>query len=89
MQVSAVVATTSETEPGKPAETTSEELTMFPVGGKAVQEGPYPDDGSDEDNTYAQWTPSGELKLTVCNPALFGKFAVGDKFFLDFTKAED
>lgn len=48
----------------------------------------YPSDGSDEDNSYARWSPSGELSLTVANPALWGKFAEGDKFYLDFTKAE-
>lgn len=46
----------------------------------------YPPDGSDEDNTYAKFSPCGELKLTVANPALLGKFAEGDKFYLDFTK---
>lgn len=48
----------------------------------------YPEDGSDEDNTYAKFSPSGELKLTVANPALIGKFKAGEKYYLDFTKAE-
>lgn len=48
----------------------------------------YPADGSDDDNTYAKWSPSGELKLTVANPNLHGKFAVGDKFYLDFHPAK-
>ena len=30
----------------------------------------YPADGSDEDNTYAKFSPSGELTLTIANPAL-------------------
>jgi hypothetical protein len=47
----------------------------------------YPADGSDEDNSYARWSPSGELSLTVANPSLYGKFAVGDTFYLDFTRA--
>lgn len=47
----------------------------------------YPDDGSDENNTYAKFTPSGELSLTVVNPALLGKFAEGEEYYLDFTKA--
>lgn len=45
----------------------------------------YLADGSDEDNTYAKFSPSGELKLTVANPSLFGKFSPGDVFYLDFT----
>ena len=32
----------------------------------------YPADGSDENNTYAKFSPSGMLSLTVCNPALLG-----------------
>jgi hypothetical protein len=48
----------------------------------------YPDDGSDENNTYARFSPSGMLSLTVANPALLGKFAEGDEYYLDFTKAE-
>ena len=47
----------------------------------------YPADGSDEDNTYAKFSPSGNLSLTVANPALLGKFKVGEKYYLDFTRA--
>ena len=53
-----------------------------------AKDGLYPSDGSDEDNTYAKFSPSGELSLTVANPALLGKFKTGDKFYLDFTKIE-
>lgn len=49
---------------------------------------PYPEDGSDEDNTYAKFSPAGELSLTIANPALLGKIEPGQKFYLDFTKAE-
>jgi hypothetical protein len=48
----------------------------------------YPEDGSDEDNTYAKFSPSGTLHLTVANPALVGKFKPNEKYYLDFTKAE-
>lgn len=47
----------------------------------------YPSSGLDEDNTYARWTPGGECWLSVANPALFGKFKVGDKFYVDFSPA--
>ena len=47
----------------------------------------YPADGIDENNSYARWTPSGMLSLTVANPALHGKFAEGEEYYLDFTKA--
>lgn len=48
----------------------------------------YPADGSDEDNSYARWSPSGELKLTVANTALHGRFKPGQKFYFDFLPAE-
>lgn len=47
----------------------------------------YPADGADEDNTYARWSPTAELNIYVANPNLFGKFEVGQKFYVDFTPA--
>ncbi|MEP6671709.1 MAG: hypothetical protein ABJF10_21290 [Chthoniobacter sp.] len=61
-------------------------LDMIAVGGDKVQHG-YPPDGSDEDNTFAHWSPSGSLSLSVVNPALFGKIKEGEKYYLDFTLA--
>lgn len=48
----------------------------------------YPEDGSDENNTFAKWTPTADLKMTVNNPKLFGKIFEGDEYYLDFIKAE-
>lgn len=48
----------------------------------------YPATGLDEDNTYAKFSPSGELTLTIANPALIGKIEPGTTFYLDFTKVE-
>jgi len=48
----------------------------------------YPADGSDENNTYARWTPSAELTMTVTNPNLLGVFKEGQEFYLDFTPAD-
>lgn len=53
-----------------------------------ARSGPYPDDGSDEDNTYARFSPAGELTLSIANPALLGLIQPGAKFYLDFTLAE-
>jgi hypothetical protein len=53
----------------------------------AVAASKYPEDGSDENNSYAKFSPSGMLTLTVANPALIGKFAEGEEYYLDFTKA--
>lgn len=47
----------------------------------------YPEDGSDENNTYAKFSPSGMLSLTVANPALIGKFNEGEEYYIDFTPA--
>jgi len=52
-----------------------------------ARSGGYPDDGSDEDNSYAKFSPQGELTITIANPALLGKFEPGTKFYLDFTPA--
>lgn len=49
----------------------------------------YPADGSDEDNTYAKFSPSGAMTLTIANPALIGQFKPGEKYYIDFTKAPD
>ncbi len=58
----------------------NERLTFnFPA-----KDGAYPADGSDEDQQFARYSPSGSLSLTVANPALIDKFAVGDTFYLDF-----
>ncbi|MPW17890.1 hypothetical protein GCT13_13320 [Paraburkholderia sp. CNPSo 3157] len=48
---------------------------------------PYGEDGLDEDNTYAKFSPQADLSIFVANPALFGKFNPGDKFYVDFTPA--
>lgn len=65
-------------------ETTQETLTFYAVARKDS----YPADGGDENNTYAKFSPSGRLELMVANPALFGKFAVDEEYYLDFTKAD-
>ncbi len=51
------------------------------------KDGGYPADGYDEDNSFARWSPSGELSLTIANPNLFDKVAQGDVMYLDFTRA--
>ena len=62
----------------------SETLIFNPVAKK----GGYPDDGLDENNTFAKYTPSGQFAITVANPALLGKFKIGEEYYVDFTKAE-
>lgn len=45
----------------------------------------YPEDGTDEDNTFAKFTPSVELRMVVNNPALKGQYKLDDTFYVDFT----
>jgi len=54
----------------------------------AVCASKYPEDGSDENNTYAKFSPSANFEIHVANPALFDKFKVGEEYYVDFTKAE-
>lgn len=53
----------------------------------AVAANKYPEDGSDENNTYAKFSPSAEVGIQVTNPALFGKFNPGESYYVDFTPA--
>jgi hypothetical protein len=62
------------------------------VGGEklyfnAVSAKSYPADGSDEDNTYAKYSPSAECSIHIVNPALLGQFKPGEKYYVDFTPA--
>jgi hypothetical protein len=53
----------------------------------AVSASKYVADGSDEDNTYARFSPGANLVINVANPALWDQFKVGDKYYVDFTPA--
>jgi hypothetical protein len=55
--------------------------------GVAKNDGPYPADGSDENNTFSKYSPSVDFSIIVANPALFDKFTAGDTFYVDFTPA--
>lgn len=61
---------------------TSENIKM-----RAVYASKYPEDGSDENNTFAKFTPNADLSMSITNPNLLGKINVGDVFYVDFTKA--
>jgi hypothetical protein len=60
----------------------SETLSMH-----AVCAPKYDETGLDEDNTFAKFSPGASLTIQVANPALFGKFKHGDRFYVDFTPA--
>jgi hypothetical protein len=38
---------------------------------------------SEEDRSFAESTPSGQLEITVTNPAVVGMFKPGDEFYID------
>jgi hypothetical protein len=68
--------------------TTYESSTAIGVTFNAVcKKEAYPSDGIDEDNTFARWTPSAELKMQIANPDLIDKFELGQEFYVDFTPA--
>ena len=46
----------------------------------------YPEDGSDENNTFAKFSPCVDFRMTIQNPNLYGKFKVGQEFYVDFTE---
>lgn len=74
-----------ETFRGKDKETViSEQLKL----NAAIAHTKYGENGENEDNDFARWTPSGELVMNITNPNLFGTMKEGDKYYLDFTKCE-
>ncbi len=50
--------------------------------------GGYAEDGLDENNTYARYSPSADFRLMIANPALFGQFKPNQYYYVDFTPAE-
>jgi hypothetical protein len=53
-----------------------ETVTLRPVTGKGNEE-------------WSKYTPGGELKLYINNPAALEQFVVGKDYYLDFTPCED
>jgi hypothetical protein len=45
-------------------------------------------DNGGSNKSWAKYTPSGELKMTIDNPEASDQFAPGQHFFLDFTPTE-
>ena len=45
-------------------------------------------DGLHEDSTFSKYSPSASLEIAITNPALLGKFKPGEKFYVDFTPAD-
>lgn len=50
--------------------------------------GSYPEDGTDENNSYARWTPTADMHMVINNPNLMDKFEVGQEYYVDFTLSQ-
>jgi len=46
----------------------------------------YDDKGSDENNTFAKFTPQADMSMHINNPELVGKFTPGQELYVDFTE---
>lgn len=44
--------------------------------------------GSEENKTWAKYTPCGSVELQINNPDAVNAFELGKEYFVDFTKAE-
>lgn len=42
-------------------------------------------DGLHEDSTFSRYSPQASCEILINNPALHGKYAPGQKFYVDFT----
>ena len=49
---------------------------------------PRYDESIQEDQRFAQATPSGELTMWVTNPAAIAELSIGRQFYLDFVPVE-
>lgn len=47
----------------------------------------YSEDGVNKQ--WSQWTPSGELRLTISNPAAQGRLREGEFFFVDLIPTDE
>lgn len=44
-------------------------------------------DNSNANKQWSQWTPDGEIRLKITNPAAYEQFKVGQEYFVDFNVA--
>jgi len=55
---------------------TTENISMMAVTSK-----PFDKDGNSEDNSFARWTPSGKLEISITNPDLIGQIKEGQVYY--------
>lgn len=44
--------------------------------------------GSEENKTWATYTPSGSIEMQIDNPEAADQLAIGKEFYVDFTPAD-
>jgi hypothetical protein len=64
-----------------------EQFSATGPGTRTYRFTPQYDPSVPEDQRYAKYTPSGELRITVDNPNVV--FELGRQYYLDFTPVED
>lgn len=57
------------------------EVTLAPCYGT------YPGGDSEENKSFAKWTPSGEIRMSITNPAAIEFFELGKPYYIDFRRA--
>lgn len=70
------------------AKFTCQQITRYTGGGQEVTLGAVTGYGSEENESFWNATPSGQLKMTISNPKAQEFFDVGKSYYLDFTEAE-
>ncbi len=74
-----------QNEDGSEGKVTAEQLAFR---GVCKEDGPYGEDGLDVNNSFACFSPSIDLQMTISNPALFGQYHEGQAFNLGFSPIE-
>ena len=62
--------------------------TRFLANAQNVRLAAQYDSSNPEDVSFAESTPSGELKIYVSNPVVIGSFKVGKNYYLDLIPCE-
>ncbi len=62
---------------------THERVTFCGVTSK-----PFDENGFNDDNTFAKYSPQLDLSITIANPNLLGIHEHGQKYYLDFVPAD-
>jgi len=62
--------------------------SVFKANAQNVRLAAQYDSSNPEDVSFAEATPSGELKIYVSNPVVIGNFKIGKSYYLDLIPCE-